>query len=207
MGGSVVEGWERFEHALPKLGVRAALAQGASEAALADFERVTQLTLPDAVRAFFRTHDGQTSTEAGLASGFYFVSLAEAQKLLNDWSATRTKLGDGIKELDRACSSNPPKAIQRKYSLPGWVPLLRDNEGNAIGVDLQPGGAGTSAQIINFGRDEDDKYVLFQSVSELLDWLATELESGRIQYDRDDKVVRHENGRLVAAILETRGSD
>jgi cell wall assembly regulator SMI1 len=200
---SVAEAWARFEHALPKLRLPdVALAPGAPEAAIGAFETATGVALPDAVRAFFRTHDGQTSSKAGLASGFYFVSLTEAEKLLAGWAATRAKLGDGIKELDRSCSSDPRRAIQRKYSLPGWVPLLRDDEGNAVGVDLEPGALGASGQIINFGRDEEEKHVLFPNVAEMLDWLATELESDRIRYDATERVVRHTNGRLVAAILE-----
>lgn len=200
---AVVGAWQRFERALPKLKLKSvALAPGASDAVIAAFEAVTNLTLPDAVRAWFATHDGQTSTKAGLAAGYYFMSLAEAQKALADWATTRAKLGDEIKELDRACSSTPPKAIQRKYSLPGWLPLLRDNQGNAMGVDLEPGAAGTRGQIINFGRDEDDKFVLFANAGELIEWLTSELEADRIVYDREDKIVRHVDGRLAAVLAD-----
>lgn len=205
MASVVAEQWARFEAALPKLQLAdAGLAPGASEATLEAFELATQLSLPTAVRDWFRAHDGQTG-EAGLAAGFRFLSFREVQKLLEDWAGTRSQLGEGIKPLDRACSSHPPKAIQRKYSVPGWVPLVRDEEGNAIGVDLEPGPSGTVGQIINFGRDEEDKYVLFPSVAELLEWLASELEAGRIVYDQIDGIVCHANGRLVAAIQEARG--
>lgn len=207
MEASVAANWLRLERALSTIappGV--ALAPGASESALVAFENATALTLPSDAREFFRQHDGQTSTKAGLACGFFFVSLSEAQKLLSDWATTRAKLGDGIKELDRACSSTPPKAIQRKYSCAGWVPLARDHEGNAIGIDVAPGPTGTVGQIINFGRDEEDKFVLFASVNELLDWLAIELEAGRIAYDEVDGVVRHRSGRLPAAILSSRNA-
>lgn len=200
---AVVDAWQRFERALPKLKLKnVALAPGASNAAIIAFETATNLTLPDAVRAWFAAHDGQTSAAAGLAAGYHFISLAEAEKALAAWAATRAKLADEIKELDRACSSTPPKAIQRKYSLTGWLPLLRDNEGNAIGVDLEPGTAGTLGQVINFGRDEDDKFVLFANAGELIDWLAGELESDRIVYDREDKVVRHVDGRLAGVLAD-----
>ena len=205
MVAKLAEIWLRFEAGLPKLGLASAvLRPGANEAALGAFEAATHLTLPAEVREWFREHDGQT-TEAGLAAGFHFLSLVEAQKLMDDWAATRAKLGDSIKDLDRGCSSNPPKAIQRKYSLAGWIPLMRDREGNAIGIDLEPGPNGTAGQIINFGRDEDDKYVLFSSAAELLQWLASELEAERIVYDQVGRIVRHVNGRLVAAIQEAKG--
>jgi cell wall assembly regulator SMI1 len=198
--------WGRIARALPTLGLGdPQLAAGATEADIAAFESAVSVQLPEQVRELFRGHDGQTSAKAGLAGGYHFVSLREAQKLMEDWAATRAKLGDGIKDLDRACSSSPSKAIQRKYSTAGWVPLLRDNEGNAIGVDLQPGSAGSAGQIINFGRDEDDKFVLFPSAAALLEWLANELEHGRIVYDAQDEVVRHAEGRLVAAIVKAAG--
>src|SRR5688572_1533832 len=198
--------WSRIDHVLPTLGLTdPQLAAGATEAAIAAFESAVNLQLPAEVRELFRGHDGQTSVKAGLAAGFHFVSLREAQKLMEDWAATRAKLGDGIKKLDRACSSSPSKAIQRKYSTAGWVPLLRDDEGNAIGVDLQPSSAGTAGQIINFGRDEDDKFVLFPNAAALLDWLGNELEHARIIYDPEEEIVRHASGRLVAAIVKARG--
>jgi cell wall assembly regulator SMI1 len=200
---SVAESWVRFETALPKLGfVGVGLSAGASERAIRAFEAAVKLELPAEVREFFRGHDGQTSAKAGLAAGFHFVSLREAEELLMDWTKTRADLGDRLKDLDRACSSAPPRAIQRKYSLPGWVPLLRDGEGNAIGVDLDPGPNGTIGQIINFGRDEDDKFVLFSAADDLMCWLAEEIEAGRVIYDRADRVVRHVAGRLVAAIVD-----
>jgi cell wall assembly regulator SMI1 len=197
----VLLAWARFERALASLGLEnVALAGGATPAALAAFETATELALPAAVRAFFTGHDGQTSSSAGLAGGFYFVSLGEAQKLIADWSTVRAKLGEGAKDLDRGSTSHPPKAIQRKYSLPGWVPLLRDQEGNAIGVDLEPGPAGAIGQVINFGRDEDDKYVLFPSVAELLDWLASELEAHRIVYEPEERRMHHVDGRITGVM-------
>ncbi len=206
MTSSVVDSWRRLEAALPTLGLQGVgLAPGASDNDIDAFQTHLGLTLPPEVREWFAGHDGQTASTAGLAAGFHFLSLREAQKIMQDWAQVRTKLGHGVKDLDRACSSTPPKAIQRKYSCPAWLPLLRDNEGNCVGVDLEPGSAGSVGQIINFGRDEDDKYVLFPNASALLDWLATELESGRIAYDEEDRVVRHTAGRLVSAITVNLG--
>jgi cell wall assembly regulator SMI1 len=204
----IADRWARFDAALPSLGLPGvALAPGVSDAALEEFETATQLHLPVGVRQWFQGHDGQTSNKAGLAAGFYFVSLSEAQKLMTDWATTLTKLGTGVKDLDRACRSHPPKAIQRKYSTPAWLPLARDSEGNCVGVDLNPGPAGSSGQVINFGRDEEDKYVLFPSAAGLLEWLTAELEAGHIALDIEDGVVRHIAGRLVSAIIDSQGVD
>lgn len=202
MSNGTAAAFLRFERALPRLGVSdVSLAPGATQASIDAFEAATGLELPEEVRELFRGHDGQTSARVGLAAGFHFVSLHEAQKLMHDWAATRAQLGESIKDLDRACSSQPREAIQRKYSLPGWMPLLRDNEGNAIGVDLQPASEGRFGQVINFGRDEDEKFVLFPSATELMEWLATQLEADQVVLDPHDQVVCHAKGRLLAAIL------
>jgi cell wall assembly regulator SMI1 len=186
---------------LPGLGAsRAGLAPGASAADLAKFEARTKLVLPAEVRAFWRGHDGEKPRDAGLAGGFLFLSSSEAAKAVEVWKATREELGSELKALDRPARSRPPKAIRRVYSSPGWVPLLSDREGNHVGVDLDPGTAGVAGQVINFGRDEEEKYVLFPTAVELLEWLASELEAGRIVYDKAERRVKHVGGRLVGVL-------
>ncbi|GAA5872913.1 hypothetical protein JCM8547_003263 [Rhodosporidiobolus lusitaniae] len=86
-------------------------------------------------------------------------------------------------------SSFPPGWVRARYSHPGWLPLLTDRCGNYIGVDLDPpppspssssnpsspstpsfssnaknaasGGYGQPGQVIAFGREIDEKVVLF----------------------------------------------
>lgn len=193
--------WEHFERALPALGrPDVSLAPPATEADLVALEATVGEELPPEVRAFWSVHDGELPRNAGLAAGFCFVSVEEARKVLADWASTRVKLGADLKSLDRESRSHPPNAIQRKYSLPGWIPILRDHEGNYVGIDLAPGPAGHCGQVINFGRDEEEKYVFFPSVVELLEWLGGELEAGRIVYDAEDGIVLHTRGRLVSAL-------
>lgn len=201
MSDRMNQAWKRFEAALTaaELGGRT-LAPGASAEQLAAFEAATDLRLPDSVRSFWLGHAGEAPRDAGLAGGFCFVSVVEAQKIMADWAGVRSNMGKSIQELDRACSSRPKGMIQRKYSSPAWVPVLRDHEGNYVGVDLNPGLGGTLGQVINFGRDEQDKHVLFPSVVELVDWLAQEYEADRIFYDDEDKIIIHIAGRLIGAI-------
>lgn len=76
-------------------------------------------------------------------------------------------------------SSFPAGWVRQRYSHPGWLPLLTDRCGNYIGVDLDPppplpsepstsasGAAlsrayGQPGQVIAFGREIDEKVVLF----------------------------------------------
>lgn len=56
--------------------------------------------------------------------------------------------------LDRQ-ESQPPKAVQKAYAHPAWIPLARDWGGNNIAVDLAPGPMGKWGQVILYGRDYD----------------------------------------------------
>ncbi|GAA5989711.1 hypothetical protein JCM5350_007365 [Sporobolomyces pararoseus] len=75
-------------------------------------------------------------------------------------------------EDEEGMSSFPPGWVRRKYSHPGWLPLLTDRCGNYIGVDLDPPSPeqaqeqgqksyGQAGQVIAFGREIDEKVVLF----------------------------------------------
>ncbi|SGY99881.1 BQ5605_C034g11311 [Microbotryum silenes-dioicae] len=82
---------------------------------------------------------------------------------------------------DAGMSSFPNGWVRSRYSHPGWLPLLTDRCGNYIGVDLDPPpppprsstastsrvpglaarGYGQPGQVIAFGREIDQKVVLF----------------------------------------------
>lgn len=102
--------------------------------------------------------------------------------------------------------SCPAGWVREVYSHPGWVPLLSDRAGNYIGIDLDPppsstrptsaasgaslgvgGGQGASrpapGQVIAFGREMDEKVVLWRGDGEhgWGKWLASvaeDLEEG-----------------------------
>jgi len=80
--------------------------------------------------------------------------------------------GKNSTEEEEGMSSFPPGWIRRKYTHPGWLPLLTDRCGNYIGVDLDPPSPaeaqeqgqksyGQAGQVIAFGREIDEKVVLF----------------------------------------------
>ena len=88
-------------------------------------------------------------------------------------------------ELHERQDSQPPKAIQKAYAHPSWIPLARDWGGNNIAVDLAPGPLGKWGQIILFGRDYDCKYVIARSWSHFLSIVADDICSDRVMVDED----------------------
>lgn len=84
--------------------------------------------------------------------------------------------------------SIPPLAIQPVYAHPGWIPLVTDNAGNHIGIDLAPGPKGKYSQVILFGRDFDTKFVIANTWGDFLLCFANDLEVGNwyLVDDHDD---------------------
>lgn len=64
---------------------------------------------------------------------------------------------------------------------PRWIPLTADGSSNHIGLDFDPWPGGRVGQIIIYGRDEDVKVVLAESLGKFLEWVAGLLESGNFQ--------------------------
>jgi cell wall assembly regulator SMI1 len=86
--------------------------------------------------------------------------------------------------LDRQ-DSQPPRAIQKTYAHPAWIPLARDWGGNCIAIDLAPGPAGKWGQVIIFGRDYDCKYVVARSWAAFLAQVADDFCSPFVVVDED----------------------
>jgi cell wall assembly regulator SMI1 len=61
-----------------------------------------------------------------------------------------------------------------------WVDVLAGS-GNHIGLDFDPWPGGRVGQVILFGRDEEVKAVLAESLGKFLDWIVGLLESGNFR--------------------------
>ncbi|KAI9832496.1 MAG: hypothetical protein M1819_004285 [Sarea resinae] len=81
--------------------------------------------------------------------------------------------------------SQPPRAVQKAYAHPAWIPLARDWGGNNLAVDLAPGPAGKWGQVIIFGRDYDCKYVVARSWSAFLATVADDMTSEKVFVDEE----------------------
>lgn len=103
-----------------------------------------------------------------------------------NWDQLHIKVyADGRQEVERSFynfdnditfTSVPENAIRKKYFHSKWVPLFSDYGGNYLGMDLDPGVAGTRGQVINFGRDEEQMQVLGQSLHGFLQLVLQELQ-------------------------------
>jgi cell wall assembly regulator SMI1 len=92
-----------------------------------------------------------------------------------------------LDEFSRESTSSPEGAIRRRHACRAWIPLVEMNDSNHIGIDLDPGPCGVVGQVINFGRDQERKYVLARSWAHFLEDLADELEAGNFLITADGR--------------------
>jgi cell wall assembly regulator SMI1 len=164
--------------------VAAKLNPPADPAAIAELEALIGHRLPEAVIAGWRLHDGQRcEDDHGVALGFWWLPVAAVAR---EWTGWR-EVGGGWDEqlfeddLDRAQRSFPKGTIQCRYTTPGWIPLLQwPFDGDSIGLDFNPGPAGTPGQVINFGRDQENKTVIADDFATLMAWMLQEANAGRV---------------------------
>lgn len=81
--------------------------------------------------------------------------------------------------------SIPPQAVHASYAHPMWIPIITDEVGNCVGIDLSPppAGPGVWGQVILFGRDFDTKYVVAHNFGDFLLMFANDLELGNWKFN------------------------
>lgn len=103
-----------------------------------------------------------------------------------------------LKEIPKQ-GSIPPNTVQPVYAHHGWVPLVTDNAGNHIAIDLAPAPEGKVGQVIMFGRDFDVKFVVADNWGDFLLAFANDLIVGNwyLLSDNDYGDILSGEGELV----------
>jgi cell wall assembly regulator SMI1 len=158
----------------------------AEQGELDALERLVGIALPDAYRQLYRWHDGENDDRWG---HFYGLPLLPLHRTRSEWSAWNDIGGD---RYAVPAAAWPEGTVDPAYSNPRWIPLTSDGSGNHIGLDLDPWPDGRIGQIILFGRDEDVKIVLAESLGTFLEWIVKLLESGnfRLEVEPDEQILR-----------------
>jgi cell wall assembly regulator SMI1 len=169
--------------------VYADLAQGCPEAAVSEFESLVGRAFPQSLKDLYSAHDGQKGeADTGPFYGLMFLPLADAKRHWARWnSMVDQSSAEEMKTAGALSKSATPGAIKEVHANKYWIPFAYDAAGNHLGVDLDPGESGTFGQVINFGRDENEKFVVGSSLATFLDWMADQLDSGNSNiHDEDD---------------------
>lgn len=154
------------------------------------FERLVGLKMPRAYRQLYGWHDGEENDRWGHIYGLPLLPLHEAASQWKAWNEVLADLGGDPYEIRGGAW--PPGAVDPAYINPRRIPLTHDGSGNHIGLDFDPWPGGRRGQVILYGRDEDIKAVIAESLGTFLEWLAGLLESGnfRLGANTDERVLR-----------------
>lgn len=140
--------------------------------------------LPPSFVRLYRWRNGQRNLRVG--GPFYGLAFLSIADVIDQWKSWKSVIEEdpGLNE-DTFTSSAVPGVVKELYANPLWIPFAYDWGGNHIGIDLDPGPNGRVGQVINFGRDEDAKYVLGQTVDDFLERIVAELEAGNFVLAED----------------------
>lgn len=163
------------------------LRPGVSEEELDAFERILGQALPMDFRQLYLWHDGQEDIGykqpqvTGVFGSLEFQPLASVQKWYENWLEDPASLVE-LNELEEGQhTSHPSGHVQEQYINLGWVAFATSGSATYLAVDLSPGPLGERGQVINFGEDDNDKYVLGRSLEAFVTEYLARLEAGRVQ--------------------------
>lgn len=162
----------------------------ATDAQIDAFERQIGLKMPRSYRQLYRWHNGENDDRWGHIFGLPILPLEQAAADWQQWQRTLAAFGGNRYAIPGGAW--PDGAVDPAYTNPAWIPLTSDGSSGHIGLDFDPWPGGRVGQVILFGRDEDVKVVLAESLGQFLAWVAGLLESGnfRLKSGADEVVLR-----------------
>lgn len=157
---------------------------------IAAFEHLVGFRMPHSYRQLYRWHDGENDDRWGHFYGLPLLSLSAAGAEWKSWVGVLADFKGNRYAVPGGAW--PQDAVDPAYINPRWIPLTHDGSGNHIGLDFDPWPGGRVGQVILFGRDEDVKAVLADSLGRFLEWVADLLEGGnfRLKVNEGERALR-----------------
>lgn len=183
--------WNNYKKALfakmPSL--KDTLNRGATLDELRAAEEETGINFPTELKALYLDNNGDDGEAlCGMMLGFHFLDLSE---LRAEWRSWKDIADDPTHNDGARFTSKPEGCIKKCYADTKWIPICSDSGGNFIGLDLDPDVSGCPGQIINFGRDEDAKFVIAENLGQFIERLTRIVNSPDFyigEYDGEDVI-------------------
>lgn len=133
-------------------------------------------------------HDGQKAVDyIGMFYGISLLPLSGIQEQWRIWTSIIDEYGpEQMKEqFDQYQTSLMPDRVKPMYANKKWLPFAAIWDSNHIGLDFDPEPSGSVGQVINFGREEEQKAVLADSFEEFVEKFIADLDSGATVFRND----------------------
>lgn len=151
------------------------LNSGCTRDEILSLEQELNVSLPKDFYDLYLVNNGDDSDsllQVGSFLSLEFLSLENIKLVWSRWKDLYNKNTN-----NKYCTSKPKGHIKKLYANPKWIPLFDDGGGNHIGLDLDPDVKGTYGQVINFGRDEDQKIVIAKSLKDFIHFIAEKIDN------------------------------
>lgn len=159
------------------------LNAGAAETDFAELENVLGYELPADFKALYRAADGEAGEQFLLLENRW-LPIAEAIAEYDNWKNLYEEgvFGDGGKDF--GCEPEDTGIKPGYWWNPKWIPLTADGAGNCFMIDLDPAPNGTVGQVIQMWHDDAAREKIANSLRELFEQYARDLESGLYVLDK-----------------------
>ncbi len=97
--------------------------------------------------------------------------------------------------LKSGSTSIPEGYIMKEYFSEGWIPFASDLGGNYLACDLTPDVRGEKGQIINFGRDEDEKFVIKSNFVDMIAYLNEQIVNNNVEIEDNHFYLKEPHNR------------
>ncbi len=161
----VNDAWEMIEEWFAKNKPEYKLNPGASEEEIQKLETHLGQTIPDALKASLKRHNGVEEIQWPKGE---FLSV---ESIIRDWDM-RTGLFDSQDETD-----HKDGMIKSGWWRKEWIPIDADGAGNGACLDLAPGAKGQKGQIIDFDHECGPSGPNHEELGEYLEECYDELNS------------------------------
>jgi cell wall assembly regulator SMI1 len=187
--------WEKYTTSLKKISKQQfdLLNAGATKEEIALLKSSFDFELPQSLIDLYEMNNGQIQYPYQ-GSTFISLSFMDITDLLVNYKVWKDlffepmgmneTFGDYFDYEKEGGKSFPEKAIKVKYINLKWIPIFHDGGGNHIGIDLDPGVKGTLGQIINFGRDQNEKYVLAKDLEHFFLHINAHIDAGELKCEK-----------------------
>ncbi len=144
-------------------------------------EQAMNVSFPTELKQLYSLHNGEARSGPGLFFGLQFLTLNE---MVNEWKIWSDLHEEYVDMGDHY--SIPSEWIKEQYINRQWIPFCHDGGGNHLGIDLDPGPEGVVGQVINFGRDEETKFVIARSIGEFIHFMHHTVTGGNYTVVQED---------------------
>jgi len=171
---------EHYPHVMKRLNPPASIEE------INELEELVELELPNDFKTLYQINNGEDESfiDGAFFIGYRMLTISQIkQKFLKNKEI-------GTSEWTVTFGVYPKKAIRLNDYHINWIPFISDNTGNYLAMDLAPLEKGNYGQIINYGSDESNHFVMGNSLTAFLKLINTLLATNDnfISYVKDSHI-------------------